>query len=135
MAEGWAKALKPGVIMATSAGIERHGMNPLTVRAMAEEGVDITSQWSKTLEDLNTSAFDYVITLCGHAHETCPHFAGQAMVFHHGFDDPAILGQGLPEEEAMENYRRVCAEIRAYVEALPGNLPARTHQAQNGFTI
>ncbi len=135
MAEGWARALLPGVVLPASAGIERHGMNPRTVLAMAESGVDISDQWSKTLADLEDVEFDYVVTLCGHAHETCPNFPGTATVVHHGFDDPATLAQGLDEDAAMEHYRRVCLEIRDFVRGIPGNLPPRRHPAAMGFSL
>ena len=123
MAEGWAAQLKSEDIHASSAGIERHGMNPRTVKVMTEAGVDISDQWSKNLDDLNAPDFDYVITLCGHAHETCPLFPGSVVV-HHGFDDPATLAEGLGEEQALAVYRRVRDEIRAFVETLPDTLPS-----------
>jgi arsenate reductase len=125
MAEGWARHLKGGVLEPFSAGIEKHGLNPLAVRAMNEAGVDISGQSSKTLADLEGVAFDYVVTVCGHAHEHCPVFPGGATVVHAGFDDPPRLARGArTEEEAMPHYRRVRDEIRAFVESLPESLPA-----------
>ena len=124
MAEGWAKHLKSGVMDASSAGIEKHGLNPLAVKAMAEAGVDISTHTSKTVADLGSSEFDYVITVCGHAHETCPVFRGTARVVHRGFDDPPRLAQGAKsEEEALTHYRRVRDEIRDFVASLPEGLP------------
>ena len=130
MAEGWARALRPDVIEAASAGIERHGMNEHAVAVMAEAGVDISGQRSKTLDELPDLDFDYVVTLCGHAAESCPRFPGAAHVFHHGFDDPPSLARdtaarGGGEDEALGHYRRVRDEIRAFVAAMPGNLPRR----------
>jgi arsenate reductase len=126
MAEGWARTLKPDTVEAVSAGIERHGMNPRAVKAMSEAGIDISGQRSKILSDLASLDFDYVITLCGHAHETCPNFPGQTRVIHKGFDDPPALAKGAAnEEEAMEPYRRVRDEIKAYVAGLPESLPAK----------
>ena len=67
--------------------------------------------------------FDYVVTVCGHAHETCPFFPGKAKVVHVGFDDPPKLAQNAEtEEEKLECYRRVRDEIRAFVVTLPGSL-------------
>jgi arsenate reductase len=86
MAEGWAKHLKDKEIEAYSAGIEKHGLNPLAVEVMAEAGVDISGQESKTIAELPVKTFDWVVTLCGHAHETCPYFPGKTV--HRGFDDP-----------------------------------------------
>ena len=72
MAEGWAKALKGDTIEAYSAGIETHGLNPNAVKVMAEAGVDISGHQSKRVDDLKNVDFDYVVTVCGHAHEMCP---------------------------------------------------------------
>ena len=120
MAEGWAKALKGDRIEAFSAGIETHGLNPRAVKVMAEAGVDISEHVSKTVEDLGDIEFDYVVTVCGHAHETCPVFPGRATVIHQGFDDPPKLAEGAAtEEEALSHYRRVRDEIRAFVQDLP----------------
>ena len=123
MAEGWAKHLKSGEIDAYSAGVEKHGLNPLAVRAMAEAGVDIAGHFSKTVDELPVRRFDYVITLCGHANETCPIFGGGAVKIHAEFDDPPALAQNAPTEEAaLTHYRRVRDEIKAFVEGLPGAL-------------
>ena len=123
MAEGWARHLKADVIEPYSAGIETHGMNPHAMAVMAEAGVDISSQHSKHLAELRDVPFDYVITVCGHAHESCPVFPGQTKVTHVGFDDPPRLAkEAANEEEALQHYRRVRDEIRAFVETLPDSL-------------
>jgi len=120
MAEGWARALKGDVIEAYSAGIEKHGMNPHAVKVMAEAGVDISKQYSKTTEDLGPVEFEYVVTVCGHANDHCPIFPGKARVVHMGFEDPPRLTQGLPDgEEKLAVYRRVRDEIRDFVKTLP----------------
>ena len=124
MAEGWARAMKGDQIEAFSAGIEAHGLNPRAVKVMAEAGVDISGHKSKTVADLPTREFDFVVTVCGHAHESCPLFPAQTKVVHVGFDDPPRLAQGArTEAEALAHYRRVRDEIRAFVEKLPGILP------------
>ncbi|MDZ7641525.1 MAG: arsenate reductase ArsC [Desulfurivibrio sp.] len=121
MAEGWGRQLLGDDFAVYSAGIARHGMNPQAVKVMAEAGVDISDQYSKTLEQLPPGNFDYVITLCGHANETCPWFPGK--VIHHGFDDPPKLAQAATnEEEALGHYRRVRDEIRDYLKNLPAEL-------------
>lgn len=123
MAEGWARALRGDVLEAYSAGIEAHGLNPNAVRVMAEAGVDISGQSSKLLDSLRDVAFDHVVTVCGHAHETCPVFPRGARVIHRGFDDPPRLAaSAASEEEALGHYRRVRDEIKAYIETLPGSL-------------
>ncbi len=131
MAEGWARHLKGEQIDAYSAGIEKHGLNPHAVRVMNEAGVDISAHRSKTLADLAGVRFDYVITVCGHAHETCPAFPGEATIVHVGFDDPPRLAAGETDEErALGHYRRVRDEIRAFVETLPEALGAETNRSQ-----
>jgi arsenate reductase len=123
MAEGWARHLKGDVIEAYSAGIEKHGMNPHAVQAMAEAGVDISKQYSKTLQDIGPVPFDYVVTVCGHANEHCPLFPGKTKVVHAGFEDPPKLTKNLPDgEEKMSVYRRVRDELRRFVETLPGSV-------------
>jgi len=123
MAEGFARALPGEPFECYSAGIERHGMNPYAVRVMAEVGVDISEHTSTTLDDLGRPHLDYVVTVCDHAHETCPLFPGRATVHHRGFDDPPRLAKELTEdEEILDCYRRVRDEIRQYVEALPAEL-------------
>jgi len=123
MAEGWTRHLKGDRIEAFSAGIETHGLNPLAVKAMAEAGVDISAQRSQNVDEFADVALDYVITVCGHAHESCPLFPGRAQVRHVGFDDPPALASGCAsDEEALTHYRRVRDEIRAYVETLPDSL-------------
>ena len=123
MAEGWARALKGDLIDAFSAGIETHGLNPNAVRVMREVGVDISGHRSKSVDELAGLDFDYVVTVCGHAHETCPMFPGQAEVVHVGFDDPPKLAESAPDEEtALNHFRRVRDEIRMFVEKLPESL-------------
>lgn len=120
MAEGWARYLKGDVIDAYSAGVSPHGMNPRAVQAMAEAGVDITGQSSKHVDAIAAVPFDYVVTVCGHANETCPMFPGKTKVVHVGFDDPPQLAKNAAtEDEAMSHYRRVRDEIRAFIERLP----------------
>ena len=126
MAEGWARRLKSDVIEPYSAGIEKHGMNPHAVKVMAEAGVDLSRHYSKTLEDLGPVPFDYVVTVCGHAHEHCPVFLGKAKVLHVGFEDPPKLTREMPDGEGkLAVYRRVRDEIRRFVETLPGGLESR----------
>jgi arsenate reductase len=120
MAEGWAKELKPDVIEAWSAGIEKHGLNLMAVRVMAEAGVDIGIHSSKTIDELPEQQFDYVITLCGHANETCPVFPGRIKKIHVGFDDPSNLAKGAQtEEKALDHYRKVRDEIKHFISEFP----------------
>lgn len=113
--------LKGDSIDAYSAGIVAHGQNPNAIKVMAEDGIDITTQQSKTLQSLLDAGvgFDIVYTVCGHADENCPVFPGKTKVVHHGFDDPPKLAKDAKtEEEALTHYRRVRDEIRAWIETL-----------------
>jgi arsenate reductase (thioredoxin) len=131
MAEGWARALKSDVIEAYSAGIETHGLNPRAVKVMAEAGVDISGHRSKRVEELDAVDFDVVVTVCGHANETCPAWLkGKARVVHAGFDDPPALAKGAKtDEEALGHYRRVRDEIRLFVQSLPLRLGFNAKEA------
>jgi arsenate reductase len=124
MAEGWARALKSHTIEAYSAGIEAHGMNSNAIKVMAEAGVDITGQHSKKADELANVPFDVVVTVCGHANETCPMWlSSKARVVHVGFDDPPKLAKtAKTEEEALGHYRRVRDEIRRFVAGLPESI-------------
>jgi arsenate reductase (thioredoxin) len=127
MAEGWARALKSDTIEAYSAGTEIHGLNPHAVEVMAERGIDISGHASKRVDELLSIEMDYVVTVCGHAHENCPLFPGHATILHVGFDDPPALArelaaQGADEEAQLNCYRRVRDEIREFVDGLPKRL-------------
>ena len=120
MAEGWAQHLKGDVIEPYSAGVDPHSLDPRAMVAMAEAGVDISQHRAKNVLELMDVPFDYVVTVCSHANETCPMFPGKAKVVHAGFDDPPSLArQARSEQEAMDHYRRVRDQIRAYVQTLP----------------
>tara|TARA_B100000949_G_scaffold225050_1_gene228928 strand:+ start:1854 stop:2294 length:441 start_codon:yes stop_codon:yes gene_type:complete len=125
MAEGWARHLKSDEIDAYSAGVEPHGLNPNAVKIMAEAGVDISGHQSQHIDEFKEVELDVVVTVCGHAYETCPVFPGQTKVVHIGFDDPPELAEGAgTEDEALGHYRRVRDEIRAFVEKLPEAMEA-----------
>lgn len=123
MAEGWARHVKEGVLEAYSAGVATHGLNPHAVTVMKEAGVDISGHASKHVDELKHVDFDYVITVCDNAAESCPLFGGSVKVVHRAFDDPPQLARDAAnEEEALNHYRRVRDEIRQFIETLPGSL-------------
>jgi len=123
MAEAWTKKLKGNIIDAYSAGTIPKGVDPGAVRAMAEVGIDISGYRSKSTMELMDIEFDYVITLCDDAQQSCPFFPAKTRVLHHGFEDPPVLAVGAKnEEEAMGHYRRIRDEIRAFVDTLPESL-------------
>ena len=108
MAEGWAKALHGETLAAWSAGVETHGLNERAVQVMGEAGVDISGHTSKLVDDLLHIPFDFVVTVCDHARESCPVFPGRSTRLHHGFEDPPALAKGARnEQEALEPYRGV----------------------------
>jgi len=116
-----------GAIEPHSAGLESHGLDPLAVRVMAEAGVDVSQQRSKTLAELGAAEFDWVVTVCDQASEHCPVFPGKVRVLHAGFDDPPSLTKDAPDGEAkLAVYRRVRDEIRRFVETLSERLMRET---------
>jgi arsenate reductase len=120
IAEAWARHLKADVVEAHSAGTHPRGLDPLAVKIMAEVGLDMSGQPSKAIADIEHIPFDYVVTVCSDAHESCPVFPGRAKVVHVGFDDPPRLAAHTTSEaEALAHYRRVRDEIRAFIEQFP----------------
>ena len=123
MAEGWARHLKADAIESYSAGVEKHGMNPHAVKVMEEEGVDMSLQFSKLVTELPIQEFDYVVTLCDHANESCPVFMGKTKRLHKSFPDPPQLSrEAATEAEALFPYRQVRDQIKKFVEGMPENL-------------
>lgn len=123
MAEGLCRHFRGETIEPASAGIETHGLNPMAVRAMAEIGIDISDHRSTSLDEFEGREFDYVVTVCGHANESCPIFPAGTRLVHKGFDDPPKLAAAAAtEEEGMEHYRRVRDEIKEYILTFPDAL-------------
>lgn len=119
MAEGLCRHLRGDDFEVFSAGVEKHGLNPLAVKVMHEIGIDISGHYSKTVEELGPVELDYVVAVCGHADETCPAFPQATKRVFHGFDDPPRLAAGATNEaEALAHYRRVRDDIRSYIEGL-----------------
>jgi len=100
---------------AYSAGTDPKPPHPLAIRVLQEIGVDHSTTRSKSMDEFAGQAFDFVITLCDSANESCPLFFGGVQRAHLGFDDPA-RAEGI-EEEKLVVFRRVRDEIRTQVEA------------------
>lgn len=116
MAEGWLRVLRPDAAVAYSAGTDPHGQNPAAVQVMAEAGVDISTQESQHIDRFANTLLDLVVTVCDHAAENCPQFPGRTVVHHHAFDDPPRLARDAASPEAaLDCYRRVRDQIRAFV--------------------
>ncbi len=123
MGEGWLRHLRGNDFEVYSAGIETHGLNPNAVKVMAEAGVDISDHQSSLVDGLPVQEFDYVISVCDHANEHCPVFPAKVKRLHHSFDDPPKLAkEAKTEEEALNHYRRVRDDIRAFVEQIDQHL-------------
>lgn len=105
MAEGWLRQLGGEQFAAFSAGTEATLVRPLAIRAMAEVGIDISRQESKTLARYLREPFDAVITVCDQANETCPIFLGAKVRLHWSFPDPSRATG--TEEEQLAVYRAV----------------------------
>ncbi len=120
MAEGWAHALKSDRIEAHSAGVSPCYLHPLAEQVMKEAGVDVSSQYSKHVDDVQEITFDYVITLCDYADSKCPRYPGHGRRIHHPFKDPVrAKGSGA---EVLSAFRATRDEIRAFIEGMPENL-------------
>jgi len=127
MAEGWTCHLKGNLIEAYSAGIETHGLNPNAVKVMAEAGIDISRNKSQHIDEFKDVKIDIVVTVCGHAHETCPFFPNNCKVIHVGFGDPPKMAKDLAEQGAnaeaqLDCYRKVRDEIKTFVQTMPQSL-------------
>ena len=120
IAEGWAKHLKDDVIDAYSAGIRPIGVSTRAIKVMAEAGVDISGHKSKHIDELEGIDFDYVVTLCDNAAESCPVFPSRAKIIHQPFEDPHFATGD--DKTVLATFRKVRDQIKAFVEKMPGNL-------------
>src|SRR3954468_19407202 len=89
IAEGYLRHFGGNNIEVYSAGVETHGVNPLAIATMQEDGIDISHQTSNNVEEYRNIGFDYLITVCDNARERCPVFPAEARKFHHNFPDPS----------------------------------------------
>jgi arsenate reductase len=119
MAEGFCRKHWGSSLNVYSAGTKKHGMNARAVKVMAEAGVDLSTHFSKTVDEISDVTFDVVVTVCDAAKETCPFFPGGKVV-HVGFQDPPALTRDFSDEaETLAVYRRVRDEIEAFIRKLP----------------
>ncbi len=114
MAEGWLRHLAGDRFEAHSAGTEATQVRPLAIRAMAEVGIDISGQHSKTIEEYFGQPFDWVITVCDQAAEACPVFPGGGERLHWSFPDPSKATGS--EDQHFAVYRQVRDAIRERTE-------------------
>lgn len=115
MAEGLLKALAGERMNVYSAGSKPSVVNPFAIQAMAERGIDISHYRSKHLNEFLSRPFDYVITVCDNAAETCPLFPGRAERIHWSYPDPAsVTGT---EDERLQAFRAVRDKLQATLQA------------------
>ena len=114
MAEAYAKKYFGEKFEIYSAGIEKHGLNPFMLKVLHEDGVDTSDLYSKTLDDLKDKNFDIVITLCGHANETCPMYLKKTKLLHKGFEDPAKATG--TEKEVLTQFKKIRDEIKKFIK-------------------
>lgn len=112
MAEGYLRHFADDRAEIYSAGVEAHGLNPLAVQFMKEDGVDISSHRSKIVDELTGIDFDYIITVCDNAKERCPVFPSKAKKFHYDFPDPSKVNG--TDEEIAAAFRKTRSMIKEY---------------------
>ena len=100
-----------------SAGTKPSRVRPEAIAVMKEIGIDLAGHRSKSVDEFRDRSFDYVLTVCDNAKETCPIFPGHANRFHHSFEDPAAVEGS--EEERQTAFRRVRDQIREYLRSFP----------------
>lgn len=114
LAEGYLRFFAYNKALVYSAGIETHGVNPLAIYVMKEDGIDISSHTSNHVDEYRDIDFDYVITVCDNAKEQCPFFPSTAKKFHHNFSDPSKFIAS--EQEVLNEFRRVRDLIKIYCD-------------------
>lgn len=114
IAEGYLRHFAGAKAEVYSAGIETHGVNPKAIAIMKEDGIDISAHTSNNVNEYLDIDFDYVITVCDNAKESCPYFPTQATKFHYNFPDPAKASG--TEQQVQQQFRTVRDMIRSYSE-------------------
>jgi arsenate reductase len=116
MAEGILRALGEDRVEAYSAGTVATRVHPLAIAAMAEEGIDISRQRSKPMDELKGEKFDYVVTVCDNARESCPVFPGSPEHLHWSIPDPSLV-EG-DEETRLRAFRIAASDLMARIRQL-----------------
>jgi arsenate reductase len=117
MAEGLLRHDAGDRFEVSSAGTHPSHLRPEAVTVMRELGIDISSQRSKSVDEFATRAFDYVLTVCDHAKESCPIYSGHGHRLHHNFEDPALAPGS--DENKLVAFRQVRDQIREYLKGFP----------------
>ena len=114
MAEGLLKHITQNKYDVNSAGTKPSIVRPEAIKALAEIGIDIANNHSKSVDGFVTEKIDFVLTVCNNANENCPYFPAKTKLIHHSFEDPAEV-QG-SKEIRLNAFRKVRDEIRSYFE-------------------
>lgn len=114
MAEGLLKHITQNKYEIDSAGIKPSIVRPEAIKALAEIGIDISKNRSKSVDEFASQEIDYVLTVCDNAKENCPYFPAKTKLIHHSFEDPAEI-EG-DEETRLASFRKVRDEIKEYFE-------------------
>ncbi len=114
MAEGLLKHIAKNEYEINSAGTKPSIVRPEAIKALAEIGIDISENRSKSAEEFANEEIDYILTVCDNAKENCPYFPAKTKLIHHSFEDPAEV-EG-DEETRLNAFRKVRDEIREYFE-------------------
>ncbi|MBN1694181.1 arsenate reductase ArsC [candidate division WOR-3 bacterium] len=114
MAEGLLRSLYGERYEVFSAGTKPSGVNPNSTEVMKEIGIDISNHYSKNVKDFINEDFDYVITVCSGARETCPFFPGGKKQIHKDFDDPSSFSGN--KEEVLNKFREIRDKLKEWIE-------------------
>lgn len=106
-----------------SAGTRPSRVRPEAIAVMQEIGIDISTQRSKSVDEFAARSFDYVLTVCDNAKESCPVYPSHGNRLHHSFEDPAAVEGS--EQEKLAAFRRIRDEIRNFLRAFPPASPPR----------
>lgn len=118
MAEGFARYYHQDKLEVYSAGTIKSSLNPLAVEVMAQKDIDISQQYSKSLKELSEVTFDYVVTVCDNAKETCPYFP-HGQIIHKSFEDPPHETKNLTDKnEILKVYKDVRDQIEDFIKSL-----------------
>jgi arsenate reductase len=114
IAEGYLRHFAGNQAEVYSAGIETHGVNPRAIAVMKADGIDISGHTSNNIDEYKAIDFDYLITVCDHAKESCPYFPTNALKIHHNFPDPAKATG--TEEEIMNQFVMVRDMVKGFAK-------------------
>lgn len=114
MAEGLLRSIADDRFDVESAGVAPSQVRPEAVEVMSEIGIDISAHRSKSVDEFANQDFDYVVTVCDNARETCPVLPGNAIKIHQSFEDPPAPGTA-DRETTLKIFRRVRDEIRDFL--------------------